>query len=60
MIIFIPLSEKINYFILFIIIILTHNYLLNTPASFLSPQAAVGGVFGIRNIHGSLCRHRLR
>ena len=29
--IFSPSSEKINYFILFIIIILTHNYLLNTP-----------------------------
>ena len=31
-IIFIHLSVKMNYFILFIMIILTHNYLLNTPA----------------------------
>ena len=31
-IIFIQLSVKRNYFILFIIIIFTHNYLSNTPA----------------------------
>ena len=31
MIIFIDLSVKINYFILFIKIIITHNYLFNTP-----------------------------
>ena len=30
-IIFVHLSVEVNYFILFISIILTHNYLLNTP-----------------------------